>query len=88
MRCVMTIFKLQLPVGHHLVAIGIGFRKVVAGVEKKHGNFRQPLAQHVQDDHVLGLKAAGEAGQWLSRRGGAFAIDAGPAAPTIKFSSG
>ena len=61
------ILQVQIPCFRHAVAIGVGFREVVAGIEKQHGDFRQPLAQQIEHDHVLGLKAAGDA-----RRGAAF----------------
>ncbi len=55
------ILHVQIPFARHAVAIGVGFREMVAGVEKQHRNIRQALAQQIQHDHVLGLKAAGDA---------------------------
>ena len=57
------ILEIQIPGLGHAVAIGVGFGKVVAGIEKQHRNIRHALAQKVEDDHVLGLEAAGEAGR-------------------------
>ena len=55
------ISHIQIPLLGHAIAIGVGFREVIAGVEEQHGNIRQTLAQQVEHDHVFGLKAAGDA---------------------------
>ena len=56
------IFEIQIPRLHHFVAIGIGFREVISRIQKKDGNPRHLLAQKIENDHVLGLKAARDAG--------------------------
>ena len=55
------ILHVEIPLARHFGAIRVGFREVVAGIEKKYGNIGNALAQHVENDHVLGLEAAGDA---------------------------
>ena len=44
------ILHIQIPFARHAVAIRVGFREVIAGIEKQHGNLRQPLAQQVEHE--------------------------------------
>ncbi len=78
LRC--EISHVQIPGFGHAVAIGVGFREVIAGVEKQHGNIRQALAQQIEHDHVFGLEAARDADRSLSCGGAIFgehAVDRG-----------
>ena len=50
-------FDVQLPFPRHAVPICVGFRKVVAGIEKKHRDLRQTLAQQVAARSCLRLES-------------------------------
>ena len=59
--CGNYVQKIEFPFPRDGIAKLVRFREVVAGFEEEHRNFRDPLAEKMQDDHVFGLKAAGEA---------------------------
>src|ERR1700728_1140084 len=49
------ILHVEIPFAGHAVAVSVRLSEMVAGIEKQDGNFRQALAQQIEDDHVLGL---------------------------------
>ena len=61
--------QVEIPVGGHAVAVVVGLGEVVAGVEEDDGHFRADFADHVHDDHVFGLEAAGDADFFLAGLG-------------------
>ena len=56
-----SVDEVEVPLSGHAVAVGEQFLEVVAGFEEDDRHVRQVPAQHVQNDHVLGLEARGEA---------------------------
>ena len=75
--------QIQIPLLRHAVAISVGLGKVVAGLEKQHRNVRHALAQKIEDDHILGLKAAREA--WRAAIFGEHAVDRGFGGECFEF---
>src|SRR5262249_48953407 len=55
------IHDAQPPPLRQLVAIGVGLREVVNGVEEQHRNVRTMGAEHVEHDDVFSLEAARDA---------------------------
>ena len=53
--------EVHRPRLRHAVAILVDLCEVVAGVEENDGNIGQSLPDNVEDDHVLGLEAVGDA---------------------------
>ena len=53
--------EVEAPIAHEAVAVLDERGEVIAGFEKDDWDVRQMLAEHVEDDHVLGLERAGEA---------------------------
>src|ERR1700733_1232602 len=51
----------QIPFTGHAVAVRVGLGEMIAGIKEQDGNVWQPFAQQVQHNHILGLKAAGNA---------------------------
>ena len=56
-----NVHQVELPLARHAVAVFIGLPKVVPGLQKQHGNVRPHLPQHMEDNHILRLKAARQA---------------------------
>src|SRR5215469_1303493 len=54
--------QVEVPISRQLIAEFISFVEVITGLEKKHRNIRQMLANQVENDNILRLKTAGEAG--------------------------
>ena len=67
----------QLPRVCELVTIRVGLRKVVDRIEKQYRDIRAQLPQHVKDDDVLRLKAAGDAGSGARLEGGGDNVSCG-----------
>src|ERR1019366_2758988 len=57
------IHQVQVPALSQPVAILVGFREVVAGVEEQHRDVRNPRPQQVEQNHALYLEAACNAGR-------------------------
>jgi hypothetical protein len=57
----LDVDEVEIPFPAHPVAIGIGFRKVITGIQKQNGNIRLMLPQEMQNHHVFQLKAARQA---------------------------
>src|SRR5882757_5858655 len=55
------IGQVQLPLQRNAIAIGIRLGKVVAGIEEQHRNAGTQLHRQLQQQHILGLKAACQA---------------------------
>src|SRR6185437_3215387 len=53
--------KVELPVADQAIAVFEECREVITGLEKNYGNIAQVPAKEMENDHVLGLKAAGDA---------------------------
>ena len=66
------ILNVQIPLPRHAVPISVGFCEVIAGIEEQDWNIRQPLAQQIEDDHVLRLETAGDADRALLHGCGVF----------------
>ena len=58
--------EVQLPVAGKLVAIGVGFGEVIAGVEKQHRDARRENRRQFCQKHIFGLKTAGQANVCIS----------------------
>src|SRR5690349_871853 len=52
----------QLPCLLHFVAICIVLFEGIASIEQKHGGLGLAPAEQIEDDHLLGMKAASDAG--------------------------
>jgi hypothetical protein len=57
----LQIFQIQPEPPRDFVAIRVGFREVIAGIEVQHGDLRRELGHHVNHSNALHLKAAGDA---------------------------
>src|SRR6266403_333040 len=55
-----NVDELQRPLLRHLVAVFVGLREVISRLQEQHRYIRNPLAQEMKDDHIFGLKAAGQ----------------------------
>src|SRR5260370_34458553 len=51
---------MQRPFLRHPVAVFVGLRDVISGVQEQHGHVWNALTQEMQDGHILRLKAAGQ----------------------------
>src|SRR6266702_7928280 len=60
---------MQRPLLRQPVPVFVGSRKVIAGIQEQHGHIWDTLAQEMQDDHILRLKAAGQASTGFSLSG-------------------
>ena len=55
------IFQIQMPLALHAIAVRVGFREMVTGIEKQHRDLRLLRNHQVNQRHALGLKAGGDA---------------------------
>jgi hypothetical protein len=55
------ILQIQLPFARELVAKFVSLRKVISRLQKENRDSGHTFAQQMENDHVLGLKTAGEA---------------------------
>src|SRR6266705_2088235 len=60
---------MQRPLLRQPVTVLVGLRKVIAGIQEHHGHVGNALAPPMQDDHILRLKAAGQASTGFSLSG-------------------
>src|ERR1700723_23622 len=82
------IAHVQIPFTVHAVAIRVGLSEMVAGIEEQNRNPRQAFTQQVQNDHILGLKTAGDADRFFFDRSAVFceqAIDHGFCGKRLEF---
>jgi hypothetical protein len=53
--------EIEAITGGHGVAVSIDFGEVVTGFKEKNGNVGKALTNEMEDDHIFGLEATGEA---------------------------